>query len=301
MQYSAFGNTGLRVSRLGLGGAPLGGDFGPTDEAEIERMIHGALELGVNVIDTAPLYGNGKSERRIGRALQGGRRERVVLASKAVQTGHSYSYASTIQSVEASLNRLRTDWLDIVQIHDAEQISWDVIESETVPALQKLRMEGKIRFIGISTVDLPLLMRYMKTGLFDCVLSYARYMLLDHTAKDEALPLAKELGIGFMNGSVLGMGLLSDTPARFLPETLVQEAQRRIEHLQFLRPGGGSGGLIEPAMRFSLSHPDIHVTLTGTTTLRDLQTNVSYCDGAGLRENELREVYRLFDRQPLFY
>jgi len=298
MEYTILGKTGLKVSGMGLGGAPLAGDFGKTDEGEVRRLIHEAIDSGINFIDTAPLYGLGESERRIGQALAG-RRERVVLATKAVRSDLTYDYDGTIRSVEDSLSRLRTDWIDLLQIHDVETQPYDMILNETVPALRKLRQDGKIRFIGVTTRDLPLLMRYMRTACFDSIQFYARYMLIDHTAKDEVLPLAREMGLGVINGSVLGMGLLADAPAPFLERETVDRAEDRLEQLKFLRTKE-SQGLIEPGMRFSLGNPDIHVTLSGISSLTALRENLAYCDGQGLAPEDVRKVYELFQGQSLF-
>jgi len=298
MEYTIFGKTGLKVSKLGLGGAPLAGDFGKTDEGEVQRMIHEALDAGINFIDTAPKYGLGESERRIGKALVG-RRDQVVLASKAIRSDLTYDYQSTIQSVEDSLQRLQTDWIDLLQIHDVETQPYELVVNETLPALEKLRQNGKIRYIGVSTRVLPLMMRYMKTERFDAIQFYARYMLADHTAKDEILPLAKEMGLGVINGSVLGMGILADSPAPFLEQEILDRAKERLEKLSFLRKTEPKG-LIEPGMRFSLSQPDIHVSLTGTDTIDALRMNLAFCDGRGLEPDELRQVYQLFQGQTLF-
>lgn len=299
MEYTTFGRTGLRVSKLGLGGAPLGGVFGPADERDVEKMIHEALDSGINFIDTAPSYGRGESERRIGRALNSGRRNEVVLASKAVGPGESFDYVTTIRSVEDSLERLQTDWIDLLQIHDVEQVPYETIVNETLPALEKLREDGKIRYIGVSTRILSLLERYAGLNRFDSIQFYARYMLIDHTAKDELLPLAAEKEIGVINGSVLGLGLLADTPAPFLRPNLIEEAANRMEQLKFLRKAEPHG-LVEPAMRFSLSHPGIHVTLTGAATSDVLRTNLAFCDGQGLDPEELQRVYALFQGKSLF-
>ncbi|MNQ88588.1 General stress protein 69 [compost metagenome] len=299
MEYTTFGRTGLRVSKLGLGGAPLGGVFGPTDEREIEKMIHEAIDSGINFIDTAPSYGRGESERRIGKALSSGRRNEVVLTSKAVGPGESFDYANTIRSVEQSLERLQTDWIDLLQIHDVEQVPYETIMNETLPALEKLREDGKIRYIGVSTRILSLLERYVQLNRFDSIQFYARYMLIDHTAKDRLLPLAAEKEIGVINGSVLGLGLLADTPAPFLRPNELNEAAKRMEQLQFLRKTAPHG-LVEPAMRFSLSQPAIHVTLTGAATSDVLRTNLAFCDGKGLDPEDLQEVYSLFQGQSLF-
>ncbi|MDR6553752.1 aldo/keto reductase [Paenibacillus qinlingensis] len=299
MEYTTFGRTGLRVSKLGLGGAPLGGVFGPADEQGVEKMIHEALDSGINFIDTAPSYGRGESERRIGKALIGGRRNEVVLASKAVGPGESFDYATTIRSVEHSLERLQTDWIDLLQIHDVEQVSYETIVNETLPALEKLREDGKIRYIGVSTRILSLLERYARINRFDSIQFYARYMLIDHTAKDALLPLAAEKEIGVINGSVLGLGLLADTPAPFLNPNIIDEAAKRMEQLTFLRKTEPHG-LVEPAMRFSLSQPAIHVTLTGAATREVLRANLAFCDGHGLDLEDQQRVYALFQGKSLF-
>ena len=299
MEYTHFGNTGLKVSKLGLGGAPLSGDFGATDEAEVQSLIHEAIDSGINFIDTAPLYGKGESERRIGKALAEGRRNEVIIASKAVRSDLRYDYESTIRSVEESLTRLQTDWIDILQLHDIEHQPYHLVMNETIPALRKLKEGGKIRFTGVTTRELPLLMAYMKTGQFDAIQFYARYMLIDHTAKDEVLPLAREMGVGVINGSVLGLGLLADTVVDFMDKEIAAKAAERVEQLKFLRRTEPKG-LIEPAMRFSLANPDIHVTLTGTSKVGSLRKNLAYCDGKGLGAEELQRVYDLFQGQPLF-
>lgn len=299
MEYTTLGNTGLRVSKLGLGGAPLAGGFEPTDAKEVERMIHGAVDVGINFIDTAPLYGDGESERRIGQGLLG-RRDRVVLASKAVRSDRTYDYRKTVQSVEESLRRLQTDWIDLMQIHDVAKQSWDLIVYETIPALQKLKQDGKIRFIGVTDKDLSLLLAYLRTGAFDTVQFYAKYMLADHSAKKELLPYTREQGIGVINGSVLGMGVLADSPASFLNEALKSKARAALEQLEFLRTKPGKGGLIEPGMRFSLSNPDIHVTLSGVSTVAALRMNAAFCDGKGLSPEDERRVLERFAGKTLF-
>ncbi|REE86532.1 L-galactose dehydrogenase [Paenibacillus taihuensis] len=300
MEYTTFGRTGLRVSKLGLGGAPIGGDFRDIDESEIEQVVHESLELGINFIDTAPLYGMGKSEERIGRALAGGRRDKVVLATKAVRYDFEYTCDNVLRSAEESLKRLQTDYVDLMQLHDVEKQPYELIINETIPALLKLKEQGKIRFLGVTTRDLPLLKRYMETNAFDAIQFYARYMLLDYSAANEIIPLAREKNIAVINGSVLGMGLIAESPAKFLGEEIRAEAAQRMEKLAFLRRSEPKG-LIEPGMRFSLQHPDIHVTLTGTASSRSLRANASYCDGVGLAPEDHERVLSLFADTPSLF
>jgi len=300
MEYTVFGRTGLKVSKMGLGGAPLAGDFGKTDEDEVQRVIHESLDLGINFIDTAPLYGRGESERRIGRALEGGRREKIVLTSKAARSDLRYDYRTIIQSVEDSLQRLRTDWLDLVQLHDVHTQPYDLIVEEAIPAIQKLREDGKVRYLGVSTKDLDLLMRYMRTGAFDAVQFYGRYMLLDFSARDALLPLAREMNLGVINGSVLGMGIVADTPAPFIGRETLEKANEGLEKLKFLRTKEGPGGLIEPGMRFSFTNPDIHVTLSGVATLEALRMNAAFCDGRGLEPEQQAKLFEALAGNTVF-
>ncbi|WP_308635329.1 aldo/keto reductase [Paenibacillus silvisoli] len=299
MEYTPFGRTGIRVSKLGLGGAPLGGDFGPVTDEQVTQIIEMALELGINFIDTAPLYGKGESERRIGIALRG-KRENVVLASKAVMRGETYSYENTIRSVESSLKRLGTDYLDLIQMHELDESNAEIGMNETVPAFLKLKEQGKVRAIGVNAANPALLLPFIRSGLIDSVQTFTRYMLIDYSAMDELLPAARSHHVAVINGSVLGMGLLSDAPAPFLlgNQALMEEAERRIQAVSFLRKTEQKG-LIEPAMRFSLSSPDIAVTLTGTTSLRSLSLNASYCDGHGLSDEEMCQLLSLFQGRPL--
>lgn len=299
MEYTILGKTGFRVSKIGLGGAPLGGDFGETTDEVVTSVIDAALDLGINFIDTAPLYGRGESERRIGQALKG-KRDQVILATKAVMRGTPYSHENTIQSVEESLQRLQTDYIDLIQLHELEQTSYEQAVNETIPAFLKLKEQGKVRAIGVNAGKLELLIPFLKEDLVDTIQTYAKYTLVDYTAKDELLPLAKEKNIGVIHGSPLAMGILADQPAPFLQQnhTLLEESNRRMEQLQFLRKTEPKG-LVEPAMRFSLTCPDIAITLTGTTSIRSLQANTNYCDGVGLSDQELEKVFALFPRQRL--
>lgn len=304
MQYTTLGRTGFKVSKLGLGGAPLGGDFGhPTDQVTdqvVFNVIDAALDLGINFIDTAPLYGLGESERRIGEALKG-KRDRVILATKAVVRGEAYSYENTMKCVENSLRRLQTDYIDVIQLHEAEMTTFEEGMNGTIAAFLKLKEQGKIRAIGVNSAKTEMLYPYLETGHIDTVQCWSRYMLLDYTAKDELFPITQKLNVGIINGSVLGMGILADAPTSFLQEypALLEEAERRMAKVTFLRKTEPKG-LVEPAMRFSLTCPDIAVTLTGTTSVQSLTKNASYCDGIGLSEEEEARVFTLFPGKRLF-
>lgn len=299
MEYGTLDGTGLRVSRLGLGGAGLAGAFGPTGEVEARRVIDEALDAGITFIDTAPFYGGGESERRIGDALAGGKRDSVVVASKAVVPGTRYNYADVIASAEESLTRLRTDRIDLMQIHEADMQPYELLFAETLPALRKLQEQGKVRHIGITGRHTGRLSRLLRSGEFATVQAYTRYMLIDVTAADELLPLAGRMGVGFINGSVLGMGLMAGKPAPFLERELVEEAAMRLRQLDFLQHSP-AGGYSEPGMRFSLGSLDVQVTLTGADRAGVLRANASYCDGRGLPDSDVRRLHALFAGRMLF-
>lgn len=299
MEYTQLGRTGWKVSKLGLGGAPLGGDFGETNDREVEKVVHAAIDLGINFFDTAPLYGRGESERRLGLALRG-RRDRVILATKAVMRGDSYSYENTIRSVEESLDRLQTDFIDLIQLHELETCGEETAMSDTLPAFRKLQEQGKVRAIGVNAGRVAMLLPFVQEGLVDTVQTFGKYTLIDHTASDILFPHTRGHGVGVIHGSPLAMGVLADSPAPFMAnyQAKLQEGERRKAELAFLRQPG-AGGLIEPAMRFSLGCPDIAVTLTGTTSVLELAKNASYCDGKGLAPELLEQVLSLFKGEAM--
>jgi L-galactose dehydrogenase len=298
VEYTTLGKTGFKVSKLGLGGAPLGGDFGATTDEAVIQVVHEAIDLGINFIDTAPLYGRGESERRIGLALKG-KRDQVILATKGVMRGEAYNYENTIRCFDESLRRLQTDYIDLIQLHEAEMTNFEEAMNGTVAAFLKLKEEGKVRAIGVNAGKVDILFPYIRTGQIDTIQNFGRYMLIDFTAKEELFPLAREYGVGVINGSVLGMGLLADSPAPFLKNNtqMLEEAEHRKNQLAFLRRTEPKG-LIEPGMRFSLTCPDIAVTLTGTTSVGSLRKNAAYCDGKGLSAEDEEKVFNLFAGKP---
>lgn len=302
MQYTQLGQTGIRVSKLGLGGAPIGGDFASTMTDEIAvRTIHAAIDHGITFLDTAPLYGRGESERRFGLALRG-KRDRVVLATKAVMRGDPYTYENTMKSVEDSLRRLQTDYIDLIQLHELETCGAEMGMNETLPAFLKLKEQGKVRAIGVNAGRTEMLQPFIESGLIDTVQTYAKYTLIDYAAKDVLFPLTRKHGVSVIHGSPLWMGILADRPAQFLLKNpaMLAEAERRKELLGFLRQGSGEpGGFIEPAMRFCLGCPDIAVTLTGASSPEEVAQNVKYCDGVGLGADVEERVLSLFPGRAL--
>ncbi len=209
MRYNRLGRTGLRVSAIGLGTMMFGEK---TDEHESTRIIHRALDAGVNLIDVADVYAGGESERILGRALQG-RRHEAVLATKlgrGTALGDGLSRRYVFQAVEASLQRLQTDYIDLYQIH-----RWDPqtpIE-ETLSALNDLVRQGKVRYIGCSNLAAWQLCKALwlsdKQGWarFDSV--QPRYNLVFREPEAELFPLCLSEGVGVLAYSPLAGGVLT--------------------------------------------------------------------------------------------
>ncbi len=222
MEYSPLGKTGLMVSRISYGGAGLGNIYTGTDEDDAVRCVRRAVdEYGINYFDTAPSYGLGAlGEKRLGKALEDGYRDRVVLASKCGDYLAGDARESWVRNcsgeavriqLEHQLRRLRTDHLDVLQIHDIDSHPLDRLLEDTIPAMERLRREGKVRFLGITSIHLPSL-RYIleRTESMDVVLTFGRYNLMDTSLVGYFDDLRARKGFGLLNCSVLFMGLISE-------------------------------------------------------------------------------------------
>lgn len=212
MQYTLLGNTGVRVSRFSLGCWRFGEE---TDEAAAHRIIDYSLDRGMNLIDTANIYGKGLSEEFVGRALKG-RRHDVVLATKVWgKMGEGVNERGTsrlhiMQEVENSLRRLQTDYIDLYQIHSVDP---DTPLEETLSALNDLVRQGKVRYIGVSNHPAWLTTKGLWISELRQYAAYVsvqpRYNLLDRKAEEELIPLCLDQNIAVINYSPLAQGLLS--------------------------------------------------------------------------------------------
>jgi len=198
---------------VGFGGSPIGGVFRPVAEPEAHATVRAALDAGINYFDTAPYYAATVAESVLGAALAGVPREHYVMATKVGRYGKvdfDFSATRVVRSVDESLARLRCGHIDVIQVHDLEFVPLEQIWTETLPALDRLRATGKVRFVGITGLPLKALRRVLShaTQLVDTVLSYCHGTLNDETF----LPFATQLraaGVGTLNAAPLGMGLLT--------------------------------------------------------------------------------------------
>lgn len=276
MLLSPLGNTRLSVSKLSLGGAQLGQQYGPVSVAQAAEVVHAAIDAGVNLIDTSAYYGPGTSESILGEVLAGGWREKVILCTKAGRLDRNqfdFSPAGMRKSVDESLRRLRTDRVEILLAHDVEFADdFERVFTDTADVLHRLKAEGKARFVGMSCYPLGLLKKAIERCQLDVVISYCHFNLQDRTLLGELLPTAAEHGVGVLNGSPLGMGLLTNQgPQAWHPGGEDIKAACRAAAGLCAAQGGDISFL---GMQFCLAEPRIPSTITGAASVAELRTNL---------------------------
>lgn len=221
MEYAKLGRTDLNISKLGFGGTGIADMYHMHTQDEATNAVLKALDLGINYFDASPRYGpEGQAETRLGIALEGHRNE-IVLATKCGCYDHGKPCAQVLEydysakrvraEIENSLRRLRTDYVDIYQVHDVQNAaSLTQILEETLPELEKLRDEGKIRYIGVTGYKLEALRWLVERfpGL-DMVLNFACYNLVDTTLDGYFDDLRASRGLGVVNSSILYVGMLT--------------------------------------------------------------------------------------------
>lgn len=238
MKYNRFGKTDLLVSAVSLGAGTLSKLYGNLGETDGIKAVHLALKSGINYIDTAPFYGQGRSEEILGLALKDVPRKSYYIATKVGRYGmdyenmFDYSAKKTRQSVEKSLSLLGVDYIDVVQIHDIEfPSSLDVIINETLPTLEALKAEGKLRYIGVSAYPIDILKEIISRtpGRFDTVLCYCRNTLIDDTLS-QYMSFFEANNLAVICAAAHGMGLLTNSgpqawhPAQEQTKTVCKEA-----------------------------------------------------------------------------
>ena len=274
MEYRKLGGTDLQVSVLGFGTAPLGDLYGITDPSEGQRAVHLAIDEGINFFDSSPYYGVTLAEERLGQALAG-KRHQVLLATKCGRYGFAdfdFSAQRIMRSVDESLRRLQTDYLDLFQAHDVEFGDVEQIIHETVPAMRKIQEQGKARFIGITGYPLKTLVRIAEAVPVDTVLSYCHYNLMVTDMDDVLTPLARKKGIGLINAAGLHMGILTmeGEQAWHPAPPEVRAVGRKLATL--CRERGTD--IAEVAIRFCLDHPYVSSTLVGIPSRAQLKANL---------------------------
>ncbi|MBX2924061.1 MAG: aldo/keto reductase [Chitinophagaceae bacterium] len=274
MQYRTLGRTGLNISILGFGASPLGNVFEPVEEREGVSAVHLALDNGINFFDVAPFYGNTLAETRLGKALKGKRKE-IVLATKCCRyaTEFDFSYKRALTSIDESLKRLQTDYVDLYQLHDIEFGTEEQVLNEAMPAILKVKESGKARFVGITGLPVRYMAHIARQVPIDTLLSWAHYNLLEDEINDELVPLSKQRGFGLMNAAPFLQRILTDAP---LPEW-----HRSPEEMLNIQPALISActkyglALSDVALAYATAHPDIATTITGMCEVARVQQNLA--------------------------
>jgi len=279
MHYRELGRTGLRVSALSFGASSLGDAFRKTDEGEAIRTVHVALDCGINYIDVSPYYGATKAETVLGKALKTVKRERYILATKVGQYGEGefdFSAARVTRGFDESCARLGVDYIDLLQCHDIEFADLNQIVNETLPALVKLREQGRIGHIGITGLPLkifPNVIDRVGNAVVETILSFCHFELNDNSLAS-LLPYCVERGIGVINASPTGMGLLTTRgvpswhPA---PATMVAGARKAVEFCQSV-----GADIVKLAIQYCVSDPRITTTLVGSANPDNIRKNVAW-------------------------
>jgi L-galactose dehydrogenase len=274
VEHRELGRTGLRLSVLGFGGSPLGNEFGSLHEHDGERAVHAAIDAGINFFDVSPYYGRTLAEERLGKALEG-RRDGIVLSTKCGRydkAGFDFSAARVKRSIDESLQRLRTDHVDILLAHDIEFGDREQVINETIPAMREIQASGKARFVGVSGLPLRMLADVVQRAQLDVVLSYCHYNLLARDLDDVLTPVAKAHHVGLINASPLHMRIISTVgppswhPAPHAVKWKGAAAVGLIERFGF--------NPIQVALAFAVRHPYVASTLVGMSNPEEVHENL---------------------------
>jgi aryl-alcohol dehydrogenase-like predicted oxidoreductase len=314
MEHRKLGQTGISVSPLCLG-AMMFGAWGNTDHDDSISIIHAALDAGINFIDTADVYSRGESEEIVGKALAGGRRDSVVLATKAHgkmhdddpnQFGNSRRWL--VKEVENSLKRLKTDWIDLYQIHRPEP---DTDIDQTLGALTDLITAGKIRAIGSSTYPAWQIVQAQwaaeKRGRERFMCEQPPYSMLIRSIEKDVLPVCEEYGMGVIPWSPLAGGWLSgryskggESPgssrrAQMLPsryDMSIPANQAKLEAAQALGEVADGAGMpmIEMSLAFVTSHPAVTAAIIGPRTMEQLESQLAVLERPVLSDEILDKI-----------
>ena len=286
MKQSKLGSSDLWVSEMGLGCMSLG-----TDESSAIRLVHEALEMGVNFLDTSDLYDSGRNEEIVGKAIQG-RRDEVIVATKVGnrrvpgQDGWVWdpSKEYIISAVKDSLRRLQCDYIDLYQLHGGTLE--DPIE-ETIEAFEQLKREGLIRNYGISSIRPNVIREYISHSSMVSVMS--QYSILDRRPEEEVLSLLVENDMSMIARGPVAKGILSDRGDEklnkgYLNHTSDELRLMRVKLQSLVRE---DRSMAQIALRYVLSDPAVAVTIPGASSLEQLRHNIGACHVTPLTEDEI--------------
>lgn len=310
-----LGRTDVAVTCLGLGGGALGGLYEPVTETAACSAVEHAYKMGIRYFDTAPLYGHGRSEERLGRVLEGYDRASFVLSTKVgimiepleakdrtieeryadpflIDGRYDFSYDACLRSLEASMRRLRTDRIDVVYIHDPDEGNSllpppsrqpvdhfkEVLEG-AYKALHELRAQGVIGAIGVGLNGTGLLAELARAGDFNCFLLAGRYTLLEQGGLDDLFPVCRERGVSIVVGGVFNSGILalgsSDSKSTYNYDVADPEMLARVRELEAVCSRHGVT-LPAAALQFPLAQDVVAAVIPGARSLQEVDANLSH-------------------------
>ncbi len=283
MQYRLLGKSTLSLSRIGFGGMSLGENY-----SDNERLLHAAIDLGINFFDTADLYTRGQNEISIGRALKE-KRDKLIIATKVgnqlKEDGSGWVWNPKkeyiLSAVNHSLQRLQTDYIDLYQLHGG---TMDDNIDDAIEAFEILQQQGKIRHYGISSIRPNVIRAYACRSQISSIMM--QYSLLDRRPEESCLALLEDKNIGVLARGALAGGLLVDKPAKTYlnySETAVQNAAAAITAVS-----AGKKTNTVTALQFVLQQPAITSAVVGIRTLQQLQAAVQAVDATPLEDQQMK-------------
>jgi aryl-alcohol dehydrogenase-like predicted oxidoreductase len=310
MQYRMLGRTGMNVSAVSFGAWAIGGSWGPQNESDSLAALHRAIDLGVNFIDTAAGYGNGKSERLIAQVLKD-RPERVYVATKTPPlpgnwppspydiAEERYPEAYLRQNVEERLRNLQTDCLDLLQLHTWTR-AWNK-NPKPFEVLRQLQAEGKIKAIGVSTPeqDQNSVVDLMRNGYVDSV--QVIYNIFEQEPAAELLPAAAEHGVGILVRVVFDEGVLAgkytaattfaedDFRRNYFAGDRLARAVARVDKVKADLEGTGLT-MPQVALGFALAHPAVSTVIPGIRNVAQAEANAAAADLEPLSDDLLHRL-----------
>jgi len=297
MKTRPLGKSGIELPILAFGASSLGAEFRNITLDEAMRSTSTALDLGMNFIDTSPFYGRGMSEVMLGLGLKGVPRDSYLLGTKLgryTDRHFDFSAKRVEESVHTSLQRLKTDHLDVLLMHDVEFVALPQIWEETIAALVKIKEQGKARAIGFSCYPLKTFHTVLDhiEDQIDCVLGYNRYTLQNTTLVTDLLPRLEAKGIGVMNAGPFSARLLTNAP---LPEWLKEpeEVKAAARAAAALCESRGVD-IAQLALQFSCEHEGLATTIAGSANPDNIRKWAEWLEQPIDREL-LAEVQAIFE------